>query len=130
MFEKQDKAIIREYLKEGKQPAGEKLTVKQYVCTTDGDVTKGIAKTFVWNEIIDYGVITGIEQSDIVYSGGLYQIGDIKVQLTRELKAMDDVTQQVGDRIVWREHEYRQVGAIMTNYLEGYCLYNYVFRRI
>jgi len=130
MFDRTDKSVIREYLKEGKIPAGEPVIIKVYRGTTDGDPTKGIAKTFTFNKIKDFAVVAAIEQQDIVYSGGIYLLGDIKVQLMRELKPIDDVTQSPGDRITWRGHEYRQVGKISTDYLEGYCLYNYVFRRV
>ena len=130
MYEREDKGIIREYIKEGKRPAGEPIIVKVYANTTAGDPTRGVAKTFNYALQKDFAVVTGISQQDIVYSGGIYQIGDIKVQLTRELKPIDDVAQTPGDRILWRGHEYRQVGRISTNYLESYVLYDYVFRRI
>jgi hypothetical protein len=130
MNRKTDKGIIREYLKNGIPFAGEPLVIKQYLYTEEGDPTQGIAKTFAWSNINDFGVITGIEQNDVLYSGGIYQLGDIKVQLMRELKPIDDATQHPGDRIVWRGHEYKIVGRISTNYLEGYVLYDYVFRRI
>jgi hypothetical protein len=130
VFRKTDKGIIREYLKEGKVPAGEPVVIRLYKGIIDGDPTRGIAKTFDFVTMKDFAVVTAIEQQDIVYSGGIYLLGDIKVQLMRELKPIDDATQCPGDRIIWREHEYRQVGKIATEYLEGYVLYNYVFRRI
>jgi len=130
MYEREDKGIIREYLKDGKRPAGEPIVIKFCTGTVAGDPTKGIAKTFAYSLVKEFAVITGIEQQDIVYSGGLYQIGDIKVQLMLELKPADDATQFPGDRITWRGHEYRQVGRISTSYLESYILYDYVFRRI
>jgi hypothetical protein len=130
MYEKIDKAIIRDLLKEGKVPAGEPVVLKIYVNTTAGDPTKGIAKTFVFNKIKDFAVISAVEQQDVVYSGGIYLLGDVKVQLTRELKPIDDSTKSPGDRLLWRGNEYRQVGKINADYLEGYVLYNYVFRRV
>jgi len=130
MYEKMDKAIIRDLLREGKIPAGEPIVVKIYKGTIDGDPTKGIAKTFDYSIIKDFAVVGAIEQQDIVYSGGIYQLGDVKVQLMRELKPIDDTTQSPGDRIVWRGNEYRQVGRISTNYLMGYVLFDYIFRRV
>ena len=130
MYENTDRGIIREYMREGKRPAGEPILIKYYTGITAGDPTKGIAKTFTWNLVKEFAVVTSINQQDIVYSGGIYQIGDIRVQLMLELSPLDDSTQSPGDRIVWRGNEYRQVGKISTSYLESYVLYDYVFRRI
>ena len=131
MYEDLDRGIIREYMNEGKRPAGEPIVVKVFLGIIAGDPTKGVAKTFNWHEDKDFGVITSISQNDIVYSGGIYQLGDIRVQMQRELKPIDDTAQTPGDRILWRGHEYRQVGRISTNYLESsFTVYDYVFRRI
>ena len=130
MFNKADKGIIREYLRDGKIPAGEPIIIRLFKGVIDGDPTRGIAKTFDFATIKDFAVVTSIEQNDIVFSGGIYQLGDIKVQLMRELKPIDDTTQSPGDRVLWRGKEYRQVGRIATNYLESYVLFDYVFRRV
>lgn len=130
IFDNCDSGVIKEYLKAGKGIMEEPITLKLYQSTTAGDPTKGMAKSFNYILEPSTAVISGIEQTDIVYSGGIYLIGDIKVQLRRLLKEIDDATQCPGDRIVWRGHEYRPVGRIATNYLSGYVLYDYVFRRI
>ncbi len=130
MYENSDKAIIREYLNEGKRPAGEPIIVKVWLSTVAGDPTKGIATTFNWRLDSDYATILEIQQKDIVTTGGIYQIGDIAVQMTRQLQPLDDNAGKVGDRIIWRGHEYRQIGNIDTDYLMGTILYNYVFRRV
>ena len=117
-------------MKDSTFPAGESILVKNYVSTTAGDPTKGIAKEFVWNITKEFAVVTGINQNDVVLSGGIYQLGDIRVQMTRKLTPMDDNAGTVGDRVVWRGHEYRQVGNISTNYLESYILYDCTFRRV
>lgn len=130
MFRKTDKGIIREYMKNGQGASGEPVLLKIYQNTIDGDPTTGKAKTFQFVTLKDFATVGAIEQQDIVYSGGIYMIGDIKVQLLRELQPIDDTTQSPGDRLVWRGNEYRQVGKVSTNYLEGYVLFNYVMRRI
>lgn len=130
IFDKCDSGVIREYLKVGKGVMEEPITLKLYQSTTAGDPTKGIAKTFVYVQEKSSAIVSAIQQNDIVMSGGIYQLGDIQVQLRRELRAIDDITQCPGDRLLWRGHEYRQVGHIATNYLAGYILFDYVFRRI
>ena len=130
IFDKCDSGVIREYLKAGKGIMEEPVTLKFYQYTIADDPTKGIAKTFVYTQEVSTAIISSISQTDIVYSGGIYQLGDIKVQLRRQLKEIDDKTQSPGDRILWRNDEYRPVGKTATNYIAGYVLYDYVFRRI
>ncbi|MFA6971829.1 MAG: hypothetical protein WC208_10560 [Gallionella sp.] len=125
-----DKGIIREYMKEFRQPMGEPVIIKVWLSTVAGDPTKGIATTFTWRLDADFVVVTAIQQKDMIYSGGIYQLGDIKVNTTRKLQPMDDAAGTVGDRLVWRGHEYRQIGNIDTSYVNEYVLYTYVFRRI
>ena len=130
IFDKCDSGVVREYLKVGKGIIEEPIVLKLYQSTTAGDPTKGIAKTFVYTQEKTTALISAIEQADIVYSGDIYQIGDIKVQLRRLLKEIDDKTQSPGDRVIWRDDEYRPVGKIATSYLAGYVLFDYVMRRI
>jgi len=129
-FKNCDSGIIKEYLQAGKGVIEEPITLKSFVSIIAGDPTKGIAKTFAYNIAQTTAIISGIEQNDIIYSGGIYQLGDIKVQMRIQLNMIDDVTQNPGDRILWRGHEYRPVGKESTSYLSGYVLYDYVFRRI
>ena len=130
MHRKTDKGIIREYLKECTVFAGEPVTLKIYKQMVDGDPTTGLAKTFEYTYIKDFAVITAINLTDVMLSGGLYIQGDIKVQLTRELQMTDDKTDSPGDRILWKGNEYRPVGKPSISYLESYIIYDYTFRRI
>ncbi len=130
MFKKTDKGVIREYVKERHAVAEQPVTLKLYTGTVAGDPTQGIAKTFTYNYVKGFAVIAAVQQVDVVYSGGIYQLGDIKVLLMRELAPVDDKAQTPGDRLVWKGHEYRQVGNLAPFYLESYVFYNYVFRRI
>jgi len=129
-FKDCDSGVLKEYLEMGKGNFEEPVTFKIYTSTVAGDPALGIAKTFEYNLVQATAIIAMIQQEDIVYSGGVYQIGDINVQSVRELKPIDDITGCPGDRLIWRGHEYRQVGNIATNYLAGYVLFDYVFRRI
>jgi len=130
IFDDCDSGVIQEYLAVGKGSLEEPLVIKSYQSTSAGDPTKGIAKTFNYIITPTTGIVTAINQQDIVYSGGIYQLGDIRIQLTILLKAIDDGTQSPGDRIIWRGNEYRPVGKVATEYMGAYVLYNYVFRRI
>lgn len=130
IFRGEDGGVIKEYLSVGNGSLEEPIMLKIYQSTTAGDPTRGIAKEFVYTQEPIGAIVGSIEQNDIVYSGGIYKLGDIKVQLKRQLREIDDKTQCPGDRIIWRNNEYRMVGKISTNYMGGYILFDYVFRRI
>lgn len=130
IFDGCDSGVIKEYLKAGKGSLEEPIMLKIYQSTTAGDPTKGIAKTFNYIFENTTAIVSGIAQNDLVLSGGIYQIGDVKVQLRQLLKEIDDKTQMPGDRMIWRGHEYRIVGRVSSNYVAGYVLYDYLFRRI
>jgi len=123
-----DFGVIREYLEAGLLE--EPVVFKLYQSTTAGDPTRGVAKTFVYISVASTAIISAIEQADIVYSGGIYKIGDIKLQTPRLLKEVDDTTQSPGDRVIWRGNEYRPVGKSASHYIGSYLLYDYVFRRV
>lgn len=123
-----DFGVIKEYLEAGLLE--EPVIFKIYQSTTAGDPTRGIAKTFVYINIPSTAIISNIEQSDVVYSGGIYLLGDIKLQTPRLLKEVNDSTQSPGDRVIWRGNEYRPVGKVSSSYIGSYLLFDYVFRRI
>jgi len=129
IFQNGDFGVLEEYML-AVSPFQEPIILKLYTGTVAGDMTKGIAKTFTYNQRPYKAIIGSIEQKDLVMSGGIYLLGDITVQLDIELKEIDDKTGSPGDRIIWRNHEYRPVGRISTNYLAGYVLYDYAFRRV
>ena len=130
IFQDCDSGVVKEYLDVGKGSLEEPLTLKLYQSTTAGNPAKGIAKTFVYNYLPTTAIVSSVSQNDVVLSGGIYQLGDIQVQLRILLKEIDDATQSPGDRILWRGHEYRIVGRVSTNYMGKYVLYEYTFRRI
>jgi hypothetical protein len=124
-----DFGVLEEYML-SIAPFQEPITLKLYTGTIAGDPTKGIAKTFTYNQRPYKAIVSNIMQKDLVLSGGIYQLGDITIQLDMELKEIDDKTGSPGDRVIWRNHEYRPVGRIATDYLAGYVLFNYAFRRV
>ena len=130
IFKDCDSGVLKEYMGVANGNFEEPIILKLYTGTVAGDVTKGVAKIFTYTQEPYKAIITSIEQRDLVMSGGIYQLGDIHIQLRRELKEIDDKTGCPGDRIIWRNHEYRPVGKIATTYLAGYVLFDYIFRRI
>lgn len=130
IYEPCDSGVIKEYFGIGEGTMEEPIVIKIYTGLSEGDPTKGIAKVATYTSEPCTALISGIGQSDIIMSGGIYQLGDIRVQLRKEIKVIDDATQCPGDRIVWRGHEYRPVGRIATTYMAGYVLWDYNFRRV
>src|SRR3972149_5700177 len=105
-----DKAHIKSMNQEGRLEVGDAILVKKVTGCTPGDPKKGIYPTYTFAITPSKAVIATVEQNDIMYSGGNYQVGDITVQLDEELKEVSDKVGSIGDRIVWRGSEYRVVG--------------------
>ena len=123
-----DKAHVKNMNQEARLETGDAVLVKRVTGSTPGDPTKGIHPTYTFSVTPSRAVIASVDQNDIMYSGGLYQTGDINVQLDEELKEVSDRVGSVGDRLVWRGSEYRVVGkkepAVVGNdtYFFGYVM--------
>ena len=126
-----DRAEIRDMLEAGRAEVGETVLIKRTTGVNPGDPAKGIGATYSFEVRPSLAVIESLEQSDIMYSGGLYQLGDIKVQLNEELREVSDKVGSIGDRLIWRGSEYRVVGkkrpAVLMN--QTY-FFEYVMRKV
>lgn len=116
-FGEQDRAFIDDCTKAVNVPYGEKVYIKRYTGVSNvGDPTQGIQAQAQYQLLPVQGVIAGLSQQDILYSGGIYQTGDISITLTQRLNFVDVVSQQggqsQGDHIIYREHVYRVVGRM------------------
>ena len=135
-FNDKDKAFIDDAMKATDVPYGEKLTIKRFTGVNDpGDPARGIQPVLGFNLICTKGVVNSIQQQDILNSGGIYQLGDLTVELTIQLNHIDTIQQQgspsQGDRIIYEGHEYRIVGKRDSHQLIGRVrLFSYTFRKI
>lgn len=135
-FSEKDRAFIDDATKDVNVPYGERVYIKRYIGVADaGDPAKGIQAQYQYKITPVKAVIEGISPQDVMYSGGIYQIGDIRATLTQKLNFVDAVSQTggftEGDKLIYREHEYRVVGRVDPETLiDRDKVYRYVFRKI
>jgi len=135
-FSEKDKAFIEDALKGVNVPYAEPIVIKRFTGINDpGDPAAGIQPKLGFTLTATKGIINSIQHQDILNSGGIYQVGDITVELTQRLNYIDVIPQQggtsQGDRIIYEGHEYRIVGKVDTHTLVGkQQLFSYTFRKI
>jgi hypothetical protein len=116
-FSEKDQAFVNDCIRDVNVPYGEKVYLKQYTGVADaGDPLNGVQAKYAYKITPVKAVIDSVTASDVLYSGGIYQIGDLRISLTQKLNFVDSAVQtggtSQGDRIRYREHEYRIVGRL------------------
>lgn len=132
-FGEQDRAFINDCIKSTNQPYGEEIILKRYSGVVDaGDPARGIQPKLGFTRTPIKAIISNVTQRDIMFSGGIYQLGDITLNMEAELKFIDNKnTPDQNDRIVFKGHEYRIVGRIDDETLISRDkLFVYVLRKI
>jgi hypothetical protein len=109
---------------------GDSVLIKRISGVSAGDPTQGIGVTYSYATTPSRAIIENVQQEDIMNSGGLYQVGDLSIQLTEKLSEIVSTTGTGGDRVIWRESEYRVVGKRAPAVLVGDTyFYSYVVRK-
>jgi hypothetical protein len=135
-FDERDNAFIRDAINSVDGPYGEKVIIKKYTGVLDpGDPANGIQAQYQYVKIPTKVIVDAVTQRDILYSGGIYQVGDLRVTSPIKLNYIDTINQtggpSQGDTLIYRGHEYRIVGKVDPETLVGNdALYIYVFRKI
>lgn len=136
-WDERDNAFIKDSIEGTNIPYQEPVMLKKFIGITDpGDPVNGIQAQLGYKLTpLKSAIVSSITQQDVLYSGGLYQLGDIRISLVDQLNYIDVIQQvggqSVGDRISYRGHDYRIVGNVQRNTLIGNDrLYSYVFRKI
>jgi hypothetical protein len=126
-----DRALIKSSNQEGRLEIGEPVVVKFITGVNPGDPARGISPSYVFRHLPTRAIIESITQVDVMQSGGLYALGDIKVQLDETLKEVIDKTANIGDRVLWQNNEYRVVGKRQPETLLGRTwLFSYTMRKV
>ena len=135
-FSDKDRNFVDDALASTNVPYGEPIIIKKFTGIADpGDPARGILPRLGFSRKPVKAVVDSVSQQDVLYSGGLYQLGDISITLKEKLNIMD-TTQQIGgqsqgDRIIYEKHEYRIVGKQDTHSVLGKeVLFSYVFRKV
>lgn len=135
-FDEKDRAFIKESLDSVNVPYGESVILKKYTGISDpGDPARGIQPKLGFINTQTRAIIDSVSQRDVMYSGGLYQTGDIKVTLKERLNIIDTIDQpggkSQGDRLIYEGHEYRVIGKFDSHVLiDSNRLFSYAMRKI
>jgi hypothetical protein len=135
-FSEKDLSFILESVKSTDIPYGDKVIIKRYIGVSDpGDPASGVQPVLSFKKTWVRAIVQTVTQKDVMYSGGLYQLGDIFVTLKEKLNYVDTISQtggpSQGDRLMYEGHEYRIVGKIQNlTLLDKNRVSMYVFRKI
>ncbi len=126
-----DRSQIKRMNDEGRLEIGEAVMLKLVDSANAGNPARGVGRTYTFKFVPTRAIIEQVDQNDVLNSGGIYQTGDIKIQLNEKLREVIDKVGNIGDRVVWQKSEYRVVGKRHPNTLTGDTfLYSYVVRKV
>ena len=116
-FSDKDQNFINDAMRDVNVPYGERVYLKQYMGIADtGDPINGVQATYSYKVTPVQAVVDSVSATDVLYSGGIYQMGDLRVTLTQKLNFVDSTVQtggqSQGDKLQYREHDYRIVGRM------------------
>ncbi len=105
-----NKAIVKCSSEEARLTYGEIVLIKRIAGSSPGDPAQGISPTYTFTTTKSRAIVSTLGQNDIMQSGGIYQLGDITLELNENLEEITDKTRRIGDRLIWEGNEYRIVG--------------------
>jgi len=115
------------------QTTGQQVTIKKLSGSSPGDPLKGVGPTYTFTTVCANAIIVELTQEDKDKTGGLYQLGDLNVQIEAELVEVSDnpAHRGIGDRLVWRGSEYRVVGKGNPTVINGKVqFFSYYMRKV
>jgi len=125
-----DKAYIQKLMKDA-QPTGEYVLIRRVSGLTDGNPIEGEQPTLTYKTKKTTAIIMRLTPEEVTVSAGLYQHGDLRVELLEELKFTDDQTRDIGDRIIYQKQTYRIVGRTQNRNIENKDVYfAYIVRKV
>jgi len=125
-----DKAFIQHNLNDG-QGVGEMVLIRMVSGRTAGNPGAGVQPTLVYKTKKVKAVIVRLTPEEVTASGGIYQFGDLSVELLIDLKFADERTGEIGDRMVYQKTSYRVVGRTQNQTVEGRNVtFNYIMRKV
>lgn len=120
---------IQKMLEGAVDELGEAVTIKYVASATAGNPQQGIGNTYTFTYKSTKAVIEGLTQNDVLFVGGIYQIGDIKVQMKEVLREVVYTVGNIGDRLIWNGTEYRVLGKRLPETLQGITYLNFYTMR-
>jgi len=125
------KAIVKCSSEEARLTFGDVVLIKSISGGDPGNPAQGISPTYTFTTTRSRAIVSELNQNDIMQSGGIYQLGDITIELNEELSEISDRTRGVGDRMIWRGNEYRIMGKKKNqNINDRDHIFTYVMRKV
>ena len=129
-LKKTDTAYIKQ-LQEDVKNLGEMILIRFVSGRTDGDPKKGIQPTLIYKTKKTKAIINRLTPEEVVSSAGIFQHGDLKIDLLEELKFANDSTGDVGERIIYQKTTYPIVGRTQNQAIENKSMFfSYVVRKV
>jgi hypothetical protein len=129
-YKKTDKAYIQKLMKDG-QPMGDYVLIRRVSGRTVGNAAQGVQPTLIYKTKKTDAVIDRLSPEEIAASAGLYQYGDMRIELIEELKFTDEQSGDVGDRVIYQKQTYRIVGRTQNRNIEHKAVYfSYIIRKV
>jgi len=125
-----DKAYISKLMADG-QPSGEYVLIRKVTGRTGGDPKQGIQPTLSYTTKKTTAVITRLTPEEVTASAGLYQYGDLHIELLEQLNWAEEQSGNIGDRVVYQNTTYRVVGRTQNKNIENVDVYfAYIIRKV
>jgi hypothetical protein len=129
-YKKTDKAYIKKLIDDG-QPIGEYVLIRRVTGKTVGNAAIGEQSTLIYKTKKTNAIIERMSPDEINSSAGIYQYGDLRIELLEELKFADEQSGDIGDRIIYQKQTYRIVGRTQNQSIEHKAMYfAYVVRKV
>ena len=129
-FKKNDTAYIKQ-LQDDVKNLGEAILVRYVSGRTQGNAKQGTQPTLIYKTKKTKGIINRLTPEEVVSSAGIYQHGDLKIELLEELKFANDSTGDIGERIIYQATTYRIVGRTQNQAIENKSMFfSYIVRKV
>jgi hypothetical protein len=135
-MDKFDKELFTNALKETEGSFDERVTIKRWTGTTNGDDAAGIAATDNFVNIPTHACIKNISPREINYPNSIYAMGDLNAEFTVAVFGAESGqgdNQPAGrrsDRVVYRNREYKIVGHVERKFLFKRTFWKAVLRQV
>ena len=129
-FKKTDSAYNKQNHLDG-QGVGETVFLRIVTGRTGGNPESGLQPTLTYTTKAVRGIVVRLTPEEVSTSAGIYQFGDLKVDLFQELAFASDLSKDTGDRLVYQKTTYRVVGRPQNQNIEKKDLFfSYIFRKV
>ena len=130
-YKKTDKAYIQQNQKDAQFSSGETVLIRKVSGRTAGNPIEGVQPTLIYKTKKSKASIVRLSPDEVVSSAGIYQYGDLRIQLMEELKFTDEQDGSIGDRIIYQKQTYRIVGRTQNQAIEDRSMFfTYTIRKV